>query len=133
MRPSHTALCSCGQLSAVASGDPVRVSVCHCLACQRRTGSVFAAQARFPAQAVAVSGRATTYERVADSGHTLAFHFCTSCGSTVYYTNDSLPDFVGIPLGAFADPCVWTPAFSVYERSKHSWVELPKDISHTQM
>ena len=132
MRPSHTALCSCGQLSAVASGDPVRVSVCHCLACQRRTGSVFAAQARFPAQAVAVSGRATTYERVADSGHTLTFHFCPRCGSTVYYTNDSLPDFVGIALGAFADPCVWAPAFSVYERSKHPWVELPADISHTQ-
>ena len=133
MRPSHTAVCSCGQLSAVASGDPVRVSVCHCLACQRRTGSVFAAQARFPTQAVAVSGRSTTYARVADSGHTLTFHFCPGCGSTVYYTNDSLPGFVGIPLGAFADPCIWRPAFSVYERSKHPWVDLPKDISRSQV
>ena len=133
MRPSHIAVCSCGQLSAVASDDPVRVSVCHCLACQRRTGSVFGAQARFPAQAVAVSGRAKTYERVADSGHTLTFHFCPVCGSTVYYTNDSLPDFVGIPLGAFTHPRVWAPDFSVYERSKHLWVGLPEDISHSQM
>jgi hypothetical protein len=91
-----------------------------------------AAQARFPARAVAVSGRSTAYTRVADSGHALTFHFCPTCGSTVYYTNDSLPDFVGIPLGAFADPHAWRPAFSVYERSKHAWVDLPTDLSHSQ-
>jgi hypothetical protein len=81
---------------------------------------------------VAVSGRSSTYARVADSGHTLTFHFCPTCGSTVYYTNDSLPDFFGIPIGAFADPQGWRPAFSVYERSKHSWVDLPPDFSHSQ-
>lgn len=132
MHASHSATCSCGQLSAVASGDPVRVSVCHCLACQRRTGSAFAAQARFPARAVAVSGRSTAYAREADSGHRLTFHFCPACGSTVYYTNDSLPDFIGIPLGAFADTSTWLPAYSVYERSKHSWVDLPAEISRSQ-
>jgi hypothetical protein len=44
---TRTASCSCGQLTVVTAGDPIRVSVCHCLACQRRTGSVFGAQARF--------------------------------------------------------------------------------------
>ena len=40
--PTRLASCSCGQLTAQASGDPVRNSICHCLACQRRTGSPFA-------------------------------------------------------------------------------------------
>ena len=40
--------CACGQLSAVCSGEPMRVSVCHCLACKRRTGSAFSYNARFP-------------------------------------------------------------------------------------
>ena len=44
------ASCSCGQLTAEVTGDPVRISICHCLACQRRTGSVFAEQARFLAR-----------------------------------------------------------------------------------
>jgi len=43
-------------LQAKATGEPIRVSICHCLACQRRTGSVFGAQARFPQEAVTVSG-----------------------------------------------------------------------------
>ena len=41
------ASCSCGQLRIETSGEPFRVSVCHCLNCKRRSGSAFAVQARF--------------------------------------------------------------------------------------
>ncbi len=119
------ASCSCGQLVAVVTGQPVRVSVCHCLACQKRTGSVFGTQARFAAQSVVVEGESRSYARVAESGHILEFHFCPVCGATVYYANDALPGFTGIPIGAFADPSFAQPAFSVYERSMHSWVVPP--------
>lgn len=130
---TRKASCSCGQLSAISTGEPVRVSVCHCIACQRRTGSAFGAQARFPAGTVSISGASSQYARTADSGHTLTFHFCPSCGATVYYTNDALPEFVGIPLGAFADNTSWAPAFSVYERSKHPWLELAGKVAHSQV
>jgi len=46
MTTKRQAACSCGKLSAAAEGDPIRISICHCHACQRRTGSVFGAQAR---------------------------------------------------------------------------------------
>ena len=117
--------CSCGQLQVVCVGEPVRVSVCHCLACQRRTGSVFAAQARFPHDRVAISGRSTAYVRVADSGHSLTFHFCPDCGATVYYQQDHIPDVIAVPLGAFADPGFPSPRFSIHERRKHPWVVMP--------
>src|SRR5271165_6507415 len=45
---SHEAACSCGQLRLICQGDPVRVSMCHCFECQRRTGSTFGVQAWFP-------------------------------------------------------------------------------------
>lgn len=125
------AACSCGQLTLEASGEPVRVSICHCIECQRRTGSVFGAQVRFPAESVRISGRSTAYPRAADSGSTLTFHFCPTCGSTVYYTNDALPGFVGVALGAFADPGRWVPAFSVYERTRHPWVQPPADAERS--
>ena len=59
----RTAACWCGQLSVTVDADPVRVSVCHCLACQRRTGSVFGAQARFPAESAQVQGQSKQYVR----------------------------------------------------------------------
>ena len=54
--PTRFASCSCGELSAQVQGDPVRVSICHCLACQRRTGGPFGQQARFLRGQVTVSG-----------------------------------------------------------------------------
>lgn len=109
----------------MVTGKPVRVSLCHCLACQRRTGSVFGAQARFRDGDVTISGQSRQYVRTADSGSKLTFNFCPVCGATVHYTNDALPGFTGIPVGAFADAGFRAPAFSVYEGSMHSWVHVP--------
>jgi hypothetical protein len=127
------AMCSCGQLRLEVKGPPKRVSICHCLACQRRTGSVFGQQARFTrAQVGPPSGRFTVYERVGDEGSHLSFHFCPDCGSTVFYTVSDQPEVIAIPVGAFADPEFPAPRFSVYERRKHGWVVLPQgpDVSH---
>ena len=66
----RTATCMCGQLTATCDGEPFRISVCHCLDCQKRSGSSFAAQARFPADRVTTSGDALVYVRTADSGET---------------------------------------------------------------
>src|SRR3989442_95598 len=89
---SRTASCSCGQLSLVASGEPVRISVCHCLACHRGTGSVSGEQARSPAQPGVVQGSPTQYVRPADSGNKITYHFCPACGSPVYYHLEKLQD-----------------------------------------
>jgi hypothetical protein len=109
-------------------GDPVRVSVCHCLACQRRTGSVFGTQARFPRTDATIEGPSSVWVRVADSGHRIAFHFCPNCGATVYYLPEAESDLIAIPLGAFGDPGFPQPRVSVYEVSRHPWVELPDSI-----
>jgi hypothetical protein len=127
---NRLASCSCGQLTAQVVGDPVRVSICHCLACQRRSGSVFAAQARFPRENVVVAGKSTVYVRVGDEGGRAHFHFCPQCGDTVCYEPQALPDFVAIPVGAFADPAFPTPTVSVYEERMHRWVVPPPDAEH---
>lgn len=127
---ARIASCSCGQLQARVEGDPLRVSICHCLACQRRTGSVFGEQARFPREAVAISGASTAYVRVGDEGTKITFHFCPTCGSTVYYEPEGLEEFLAVPVGAFADPTFPPPSFSVYEERMHSWVVPPEDAEH---
>lgn len=126
----HNASCSCGQLVATVTSAPVRVSICHCLACQRRTGSVFGAQARFPADAVRISGASKEYVRVGDSGGRIRFHFCPVCGATVHYTIDGHEELIAIPVGAFAEPSFHAPAYSVYEGRMHSWVKVPANVEH---
>lgn len=125
---SRTASCSCGQLKATVVAEPVRVSVCHCLACQRRTGSVFGAQARFAREAVTLSGNAREFVRVGDEGTRVTFNFCPSCGATVYYMLNA--DTIAIPVGAFADPSFPAPSVSVYEERMHPWVHVSGDVRH---
>ena len=127
------AQCRCGALKAACEGEPVQISVCHCLACQRRTGSAFAAQARYPTDRVTLAGDAATWVRTADSGRTVAYHFCPACGSTVTYETEITPGLTAVPLGAFADPVFPPPRFSVYEARKHPWVAiLGDDIEHDE-
>ena len=130
---TRAASCRCGQLHATVTGEPVRVSVCHCLNCKKRSGSAFAVQARWPAERVTIEGRSKTFDIVADSGNRCTFHFCPECGSDVYYEIDGKFDgLVAIPLGAFDDPWFVSPAFSVWEERKHDWVEILGDnVEHS--
>ena len=126
---TRRASCSCGQLHLTCEGEPVRISICHCLACQQRTGSVFGAQARFPRnQVTGIEGRATPFVRLGDSGNRITFHFCPLCGSTVYWELQAMPDVIAVPVGAFADPQFPAPRISVYERRRHAWSMKSADL-----
>jgi len=126
-RDPRTATCQCGQLTATCTGEPRRISVCHCLDCQRRSGGPFAAQARFMNEDVAISGEYRVWTRIADSGTKAEHHFCPQCGSTLWYALADQPDRIAIPIGAFADPAFPPPAFSVYEERQHKWVAILGD------
>jgi hypothetical protein len=129
--PERRASCSCGQLQAVVDSDPVRVSICHCLACQRRTGSSYGYQARFPAQSVTISGRSTQFIRHSDEDAEVRLsNFCPDCGATVFFTNGADEDGIAIPVGAFADPAFPPPQISVWEERKHGWVVVPDEAEH---
>lgn len=126
---SRTASCSCGQLRIEVQGEPRGVGVCHCLACQRRTGSVFAALAGYAAP-YNVTGESTQYVRVGDHGSRFTFHFCPICGTTVFHTEEGHEQSsVSVAVGAFADPSFPPPEVSVYHCRKHAWVQLPPGIA----
>jgi hypothetical protein len=129
----RTASCRCGQLKATATGEPVRVSVCHCLNCKKRSGSAFAVQARWPSAQVKIEGRSRAFVKIADSGNSATFHFCPDCGSDVHYEIDGKFDgLIAIPVGAFDDPYFARPSYSVWEKRKHDWVDIVGNgIEHT--
>ena len=127
----RTASCRCGQLKATTTGEPVRISVCHCLDCKKRSGSAFAAQARWHADRVQIEGRSKSWTNIADSGNRITFHFCPECGSDVHYEIEGkFAGLVAIPLGAFADPRFPPPQFSVYEDRKYEWVDILGAVEH---
>lgn len=120
----RTATCACGQLSVRCEGEPASVSLCHCPACQKRTGSSYGVAAFFPRTEVQVSGDFRTFTRPSDSGHEVAFHFCPECGSTVFWEPRRKAEMIAVAVGAFADPSFPAPSKAVYEESRHPWVAV---------
>ena len=70
------------------------------------------------------------YERDADSGYRIRFHFCPSCGTTLYW--DCNPAVCGVAVGAFDTSAFPPPSDSIWEESKHPWLGLPPRMEHHQ-
>src|SRR5262249_23315911 len=100
-----------------------RVSMCHCLECQRRTGSVYSVQAWFAPGQITIEGESRQFTRVGNSGGGVTFRFCPDCGSTVYWEAAAAPGLLAVAVGAFADPNFPRPEFAVWERRRHDWVD----------
>ncbi len=120
---TRTASCACGQLSVTCHGEPQMVSLCHCLECQKRTGSTYGIAAFFLRKDVTAEGSTSKYKRPSDSGLTVTFYFCPDCGSTVYWEPERKPEAIAVAVGSFADPSFPAPTQSVWDERRHSWVK----------
>ena len=120
------ASCQCGSLTAtIADGAEPMVVMCHCIDCQKRSGSHYGSIAYFPETSVAIAGEAREFERGTDSGNTFTTGFCPACGSTVYAKASRMPEITGVTVGTIADLSFPAPARSVYEQSRHHWLPIP--------
>jgi hypothetical protein len=122
--------CHCGQLRAITSGEPGSVYICHCKACQRRTGTIIHNGSRWLKSQVRIEGEHKIYGRKGDSGFEIRFHFCPNCGTSVFWEGDRSPTTCGIAVGCFADPNFPAPTSSGWEESMHPWLGLPPDAAH---
>jgi hypothetical protein len=118
------AQCACGAVAVTVPGPSKLVVACHCIDCQRRTGAPFGVGAFYPTDVVAISGNPRQFIRTAASGGKVHCYFCPNCGSTVYWTADNLPGMIGVAVGALADSNYPPPVRSIFEQSKHTWIQL---------
>ncbi|KTE10727.1 GFA family protein [Sphingopyxis sp. H115] len=120
------ATCHCGQLLLRCTGEPSKVSLCHCFDCQRRTGSLFSVAAFFPRECVTViAGTAKVFARASASGFDVAFHFCPECGSSLWWEPARMPHLAGVAAGAFEDSGFPVPEQAVWAEQRHTWLDLP--------
>ena len=126
------AQCSCGALTLTLRKLSKLVVACHCLDCQRRTGAPFGVGAFHSIDAVVISRTAKEFTRDAASGGKVHTYFCPNCGSTIYWKADNLPSLIGVAVGALADPRCPAPVKSVFEQSKHDWIQIDGAVEHFQ-
>jgi hypothetical protein len=130
---TRTATCACGRLELTVAGEPKLVLVCHCDFCQKRSGSVFIAGAHFSEdQVLARRGATSIYNGLVVDGEGAAgvpggidYHFCPTCGSTMFWEMVSPLDGtrnVVIAVGNFVDPDFPVPTTELFTKFRHHWV-----------
>ena len=128
MTRTFTGGCLCGSVRYVCSGEPVRTYFCHCLDCQKESGSAFIVELSMPRAAVTLTGVVTRYSRLGDSGQSVYRNSCRHCGSMVLTEYDSDPGLVGIRAGGLDDAAWVKPTAHVYWRRKQPWLGLADDL-----
>ena len=138
MTIKHEGGCVCGAVRYETRGDPIRVSVCHCTWCQRRTGSAFAVEPVFQKEQVIISGGPLSrYRHLSDgSGRWLELEFCQTCGTNIGFVPERLPDHRFIDAGTFDDPS-WINAEThhfrhIYLRSAQNWSRVPDGVEQDE-
>ncbi len=109
--------CLCGKVRFVATGEPYRVGLCHCLDCRKHHGALFHASAIFPEAAVAVTGETGDYE---------GRHFCPCCGSSVFSRSG---DEIEIHLGALDEPDRFRPTYELWTVRRESWLPAIENMT----
>ncbi|MDQ8698867.1 GFA family protein [Hyphomicrobium sp. LHD-15] len=94
---------------------------CHCRDCQRASGTGHMSNAIFKLADVEIVGETASYASEADSGATLARHFCPTCGSRLFSVNSARPWLIIMAVGAFDDTRWFKPQMVLYTKSRAAW------------
>ena len=120
--------CSCGEVRYRLLAEPLFTHCCHCLNCQRQTGSAFAINVLIEADLVEVTaGEPRAVDVPRDDGSTQRIHRCPSCQVAVFseYTR---PEVLFVRAGTMDDPSSVAPDVHIYMRSKVPWVTVPESV-----
>ena len=118
--------CSCGEVRYRVESEPLFIHCCHCLNCQRQTGSAFVINLLIEADRVKVlTGAPEGFDVPRDDGSRQKIYRCPRCQIAVF-SRYSRPDVLFVRAGTLDDPSPVAPDVHIYTRSKLDWVALPE-------
>jgi hypothetical protein len=120
--------CACGEVRYRLTVDPLITHCCHCLNCQRQTGSAFVINALLEADRVELlSGEPVVVPVPRGGSGNQLISRCPTCQVALYsrYTRAAVRF---VRAGTLDDPSTVAPDVHIYTRSKVPWVTLPDGV-----
>jgi hypothetical protein len=119
--------CACGSVRYRLTSDPLFTHCCHCLSCQRQTGSAFVINLMIEADRVEMlAGAPQPVDVPRDDGSTQRIHRCPTCQVAVF-SEYGRPEVRFVRGGTLDEPGGIRPDVHIFTRSKLSWVTLPDE------
>jgi hypothetical protein len=120
--------CSCGAVRYRLASEPLFVHCCHCLNCQRQTGSAFVINLLIESDRVELlAGEPEAVEVPRDDGSAQRIYRCPDCGVAVFSEYGG-PEVKFVRGGTLDQPASVAPDVHIYTRSKLPWVTVPESV-----
>lgn len=113
--------CRCGAVSYKITEEPKTMVQCHCLDCQKATGTGHISLAFFSQDDVEITGEAKGHTTTTDSGNESTRFFCPECGSRLYGLNSGRPGTITVAVGSLDDHSWFSPKAVVYTKRRGDW------------
>jgi hypothetical protein len=118
--------CACGEVRYRLASDPLFTHCCHCLSCQRQTGSAFVINLLIEADRVELTASEPQPVDVPrDDGSKQRIYRCPTCQVAVF-SEYGRPEIWFVRGGTLDEPAEVTPDVHIYTRSKLPWITLPE-------
>lgn len=122
---SATGGCLCRNVRYRIIGEPARVGICHCLHCQRQSGSAFSIFAVVRRDAFETEGAYAVYLDTGSSGSVVERLFCPSCGSPIISRIAAQPEMVFVKAGTLDDTSNLAPTVEIWCAFSQNWIIKP--------
>jgi hypothetical protein len=110
------------------TSEPLFVHCCHCLSCQRQTGSAFVINLLIEADYVeVVTGEPQPVSVPRDDGSRQRIFRCPDC-QIALFSEYGRPEVLFVRGGTLDEPGSVAPDVHIYTRSKLPWVALPDSV-----
>jgi hypothetical protein len=120
--------CSCGAVRYRLTSGPLFTHCCHCLNCQRQTGSAFVINLLIEADRVELlAGDPQPVDVPRDDGSTQRIYRCPVCQIAVF-SEYGRPEIKFVRAGALDEPSRVAPDVHIYTRTKVPWITLPGSV-----
>ena len=121
--------CSCGDVRYRLTSEPMFVHCCHCLNCQRHTGTAFVINLLIEADRVELIRGAPYPVTMAENGGSPNRIFrCPQCHVAVWSEYGGRSQVLFVRGGTLDEPSSVSPNVHIFTRSKLPWVQLPESV-----
>jgi hypothetical protein len=120
--------CACGEVRYRLASEPLFVHCCHCLNCQRQTGSAFVINLLIETDRVELTaGTPEPIDVPRDDGSSQRIFRCPTC-QVALFSEYGHPGIRFVRAGTLDDPRDIRPDVHIFTKSKVSWVTLPESV-----
>jgi hypothetical protein len=121
--------CMCGKVKYASSAEPVMTGVCHCIDCQKQSGSALSIIVHIPEDQITFTGELKMYVTDGkESGKQIKRYFCPNCGSPLYSAPEVTAGMIFVKAGTLDDTSWLKPDMNFWSATAQPWVSIDEAL-----